>query len=61
MIVYNNNTLNNLNQFIKDAIPTNKEKSVFIKNDIIKIRGIIYVSDQYNILGNTDTIKALLK
>ena len=47
MIIYNNNTLDNIKEFIKDATPTNKEKSIFIKNDIIKIRGIIYVSDHY--------------
>jgi hypothetical protein len=52
MIVYNSNPIDNLRQFIKEALPTNKEKSLFIKQGIIKIKGKIYISDHNNILSD---------
>ena len=61
MIVYNSNAIDNLRQFILDALPTRKEKSTFIYNGIIKIRGKIYVSDHNDILSDIKPIKALLR
>ena len=61
MVVYNNSEIENLKQFILDALPTNKEKSLFIKQGIIKVNDIIYVSDTNNLLSDIETIKPLLK
>ena len=61
MIVYSRNPIDNLSQFIIEALPTNKEKVLFIKQGIIKIRGKIYVSDPNNILSDIKPIKALLR
>ena len=60
MIIYNSNPIDNLRQFILDALPTNKQKSLFIKQGIIKVNDVIYVSDTNNLLGDIDTIKPLL-
>ena len=43
MTVYNNSEIENLKQFILDALPTNKQKSTFIKQGIIKVNNVIYV------------------
>mgnify|MGYP003653567965 CR=1 FL=1 len=51
MRVYNSNPIDNLRQFITEALPTNKEKSLFIKQGIIK-QGIIYISDENNLLSD---------
>tara|TARA_B110000977_G_C10615266_1_gene313934 strand:+ start:295 stop:480 length:186 start_codon:yes stop_codon:yes gene_type:complete len=61
MIIYNSNPINNLRKFIQDALPTNKEKSLFIKQGIIKVNDVIYVSDTNNLLSDIETIKPLLK
>ena len=61
MIIYNSNPIENLKQFIIEALPTNKEKSLFIKQGIIKIRGKVYVSDHNNLLSDIKPIKALLR
>ena len=61
MVVYNNTEIENLKQFILDALPTNKQKSLFIKQSIIKVNDVIYISDHNNLLGDTETIKPLLK
>ena len=61
MIIYNSNPIDNLKQFILDALPTNKEKSLFIKQGIIKVNDVIYISDHNNLLGDIDTIKPILK
>ena len=61
MIVYNNSAMENLRQFILDALPTKKQKSLFIKQGIIKVNGIIYISDTNNLLSDIKTIKPLLK
>ena len=61
MIVYNNSEIENLKQFILDALPTNKEKSLFIKKGIIKVNDIIYISDTNNLLSDIEIIKPLLK
>ena len=60
MVVYNNTEIENLKQFILDALPTNKEKSLFIKQGIIKVNDVIYVSDTNNLLSDIETIKPLL-
>jgi hypothetical protein len=60
MIIYNSNPIDNLRQFILDALPTNKEKSLFIKQGIIKVNNVIYVSDTNNLLSDIETIKPLL-
>ena len=60
MIIYNNSAIENLRQFILDALPTNKEKSLFIKQGIIKVNDVIYVSDTNNLLSDIKTIKPLL-
>ena len=61
MIVYNNTAIENLKQFILDALPTNKEKSLFIEQGIIKVNDVIYVSDTNNLLSDIETIKPILK
>ena len=61
MNIYNSNPINNLRKFIQDALPTNKEKSLFIKQGIIKVNDVIYVSDTNNLLSDIETIKPLLK
>ena len=61
MIIYNNSEIDNLRQFILDALPTKKQKSLFIKQGIIKVNDVIYVSDTNNLLSDIDTIKPLLK
>ena len=60
MIIYNSNPIDNLRQFILDALPTNKEKSLFIKQGIIKVNDVIYVSDTNNLLSDIKAIKPLL-
>ena len=60
MIIYNNTAIENLRKFILDALPTNKEKSLFIKQGIIKVNDVIYVSDTNNLLSDMETIKPLL-
>ena len=61
MIIYNSNPIDNLRQFILDALPTKKQKSLFIKQGIIKVNDVIYVSDTNNLLSDINTIKPLLK
>ena len=61
MVVYNNTEIENLRQFILDALPTNKEKSLFIEQGIIKVNDVIYVSDTNNLLSDIETIKPILK
>ena len=61
MIVYNNSAIENLKQFILDALPNNKQKSLFIKQGIIKVNDVIYISDEHNLLSDIKTIKPLLK
>tara|TARA_R110000850_G_scaffold202011_1_gene328069 strand:- start:128 stop:313 length:186 start_codon:yes stop_codon:yes gene_type:complete len=61
MIIYNSNPIDNLRQFILDALPNNKQKSLFIKQGIIKVNDVIYVSDTNNLLSDIDTIKPILK
>ena len=61
MTVYNNTAIENLKQFILDALPTNKQKSTFIEQGIIKVNDIIYISDTNNLLSDIETIKPLLK
>ena len=60
MVVYNSNPIDNLRKFILDALPTNKEKSLFIKQGIIKVNDVIYVSDTNNLLSDIKIIKPLL-
>ena len=60
MIIYNSNPIDNLRQFILDALPTKKQKSLFIKQGIIKVNDVIYVSDTNNLLSDIKTIKPLL-
>ena len=60
MIIYNSNPIDNLRKFILDALPTKKQKSLFIKQGIIKVNDVIYVSDTNNLLSDIDTIKPLL-
>ena len=60
MIIYNNSAIENLKQFILDALPNNKQKSLFIKQGIIKVNDVIYVSDTNNLLSDIKTIKPLL-
>ena len=55
MIIYNNSEIENLQQFILDAVPTKKQKSLFIKQGIIKVNDIIYISDTNNLLSDIDT------
>ena len=61
MIIYNSNPIDNLRQFIQDALPTKKQKSLFIKQGIIKVNNVIYISDTNNLLSDIKTIKPLLK
>ena len=61
MIIYNSNPIDNLRKFIQDALPTKKQKSLFIKQGIIKVNDIIYISDTNNLLSDIKTIKPLLK
>jgi hypothetical protein len=61
MIIYNNTAIENLRKFILDALPTNKEKSLFIKQGIIKVNDVIYISDTNNLLSDIETIKPILK
>ena len=61
MTVYNNTAIENLKQFILDALPTKKQKSLFIKQGIIKVNNVIYISDTNNLLSDIKTIKPLLK
>tara|TARA_R110000764_G_scaffold232614_1_gene325142 strand:+ start:427 stop:615 length:189 start_codon:yes stop_codon:yes gene_type:complete len=60
MIIYKNTSIENLRQFILDALPTKKEKSLFIKQGIIRVNDVIYVSDTNNLLSDIKTIKPLL-
>ena len=60
MIIYNNSAIENLRKFILDALPNNKQKSLFIKQGIIKVNDVIYVSDTNNLLSDIKTIKPLL-
>ena len=60
MIIYNNTAIENLRKFIQDALPNNKQKSLFIKQGIIKVNNVIYVSDANNLLSDIKTIKPLL-
>tara|TARA_R110000764_G_scaffold192425_1_gene277672 strand:+ start:410 stop:595 length:186 start_codon:yes stop_codon:yes gene_type:complete len=61
MIIYNSNPIDNLKQFILDALPNNKQKSLFIKQGIIKVNDVVYVSDTNNLLSDIETIKPILK
>jgi hypothetical protein len=61
MIIYNNRPIENLRQFILEALPNKEQKSLFIKQGIIKVNDIIYISDHNNLLSDIDTIKPLLK
>jgi hypothetical protein len=61
MIIYNSNPIDNLRKFILDALPTKKQKSLFIKQGIIKVNDVIYISDTNNLLSDIETIKPLLK
>ena len=61
MIIYNNRPIENLRQFILEALPNKEQKSLFIKQGIIKVNDVIYISDHNNLLSDIDTIKPLLK
>jgi hypothetical protein len=61
MIIYNSNPIDNLRKFILDALPTKKQKSLFIKQGIIKVNDVIYISDTNNLLSDIETIKPILK
>jgi hypothetical protein len=61
MKVYNNSAIENLKQFILDALPNKEQKSLFIKQGIIKVNDVIYISDTNNLLSDIKTIKPLLK
>ena len=61
MTVYNNSAMENLRQFVLDALPNKEQKSLFIKQGIIKVNDVIYISDHNNLLSDIDTIKPLLK
>ena len=61
MTVYNNTAIENLKQFILDALPNKKQKSLFIKQGIIKVNNVIYISDHNNLLSDIKIIKPLLK
>ena len=61
MTIYNNTAIENLRQFILDALPNKEQKSLFIKQGIIKINDVIYISDTNNLLSDIDTIKPILK
>ena len=61
MTVYNNSAIENLRQFILDALPNKEQKSLFIKQGIIKVNDVIYISDTNNLLSDIETIKPLLK
>ena len=61
MIVYNNSAIENLRQFILEALPNKEQKSLFIKQGIIKVNNVIYISDTNNLLSDIKTIKPLLK
>ena len=61
MIIYNNTAIENLKQFILDALPNKKQKSLFIKQGIIKVNNVIYISDHNNLLSDIKIIKPLLK
>jgi hypothetical protein len=61
MTVYNNTAIENLKQFILDALPNKEQKSLFIKQGIIKVNDVIYISDHNNLLSDIETIKPLLK
>ena len=61
MIIYNNRPIENLRQFILEALPNKEQKSLFIKQGIIKVNDVIYISDTNNLLSDIDTIKPLLK
>ena len=61
MTIYNNTAIENLKQFILDALPNKEQKSLFIKQGIIKVNDVIYISDTNNLLSDIDTIKPLLK
>ena len=52
MIIYNKDKTNNALQFIEDATPTNKELILFVRQGIIKLKGIIYISDENNLLSD---------
>ena len=52
MTVYNNSAIENLKQFILDALPNKEQKSLFIKQGIIKLKGVIYISDENNLLSD---------
>lgn len=52
MIIYNKDKTNNALQFIEDATPTNKELILFVRHGIIKLQGIIYISDENNLLSD---------
>ena len=57
MTVYNNTAIENLKQFILDALPNKEQKSLFIKQGIIKVNDVIYISDTNNLLSDINTIK----
>lgn len=61
MTIYNNTAIENLKQFILDALPSKEQKSLFIKQGIIKVNDVIYISDTNNLLSDIDTIKPILK
>jgi len=61
MTVYNNSAIENLKQFILDALPNKEQKSLFIKQGIIKVNDVIYISDTNNLLNDIKTIKPILK
>ena len=52
MIIYNKDKTNNALQFIEDTTPTNKELILFVRQGIIKLKGIIYISDENNLLSD---------
>ena len=61
MTVYNNSAIENLRQFILEALPNKEQKSLFIKQGIIKVNDVIYISDTNNLLSDIETIKPILK
>ena len=52
MIIYNKDKTSNALQFIEDATPTSKELILFVRQGIIKLKGIIYISDENNLLSD---------
>ncbi len=52
MVIYNKDKTDNTLQFIEDATPTSKELILFVKQGMIKLKDIIYISDENNLLSD---------